>query len=121
VSMVYDVAHNLANIEEYEVVGRVRKLSCSCETEEAHSKSFSSTCHGAGLAMSRTRAKKVRSAWYWCALGGQVISMAVSQPELLAEEAPYAYKDISQVVRVCEAAGLSRTMAGLRPVGVVKG
>jgi tRNA-splicing ligase RtcB len=40
---------------------------------------------------------------------------------LLAEEAPYAYKDVSEVVSVCEGAGLSRVVARLRPVGVVKG
>jgi len=40
---------------------------------------------------------------------------------LLAEEAPYAYKDVSQVVGVVEAAGLSRRVARLRPLGVLKG
>jgi tRNA-splicing ligase RtcB (3'-phosphate/5'-hydroxy nucleic acid ligase) len=160
-SMVYDVAHNLAKIEEYEVDGRVRKLCVHRKgatrafgpghpeiperyreigqpvtipgsmgtasyvlvgTEEAQSKSFSSTCHGAGRAMSRTRAKKVMGGVELVReLEGQGISVAVSQPKLLAEEAPYAYKDVSQVVRACEGAGLSRTVARLRPVGVVKG
>ena len=40
---------------------------------------------------------------------------------MLAEEAPCAYKDVSEVVRACEGAGLSRTVARLRPVGVVEG
>ena len=39
----------------------------------------------------------------------------------LAEEAPDAYKDVDEVVAVCEAAGLSRRVARLRPIGVVKG
>jgi tRNA-splicing ligase RtcB len=49
------------------------------------------------------------------------IWVSTSQVRLLAEEAPYAYKDVSEVVRVCEAAGLSRRVARLRPMAVVKG
>ena len=71
-SMVYDVSHNLARFEEYNVEG-------------------------------------------W------VLGSAVSQPRLLAEEAFYAYKDVSQVVEACEGAGWSRTAARLRPVVVAKG
>ena len=40
---------------------------------------------------------------------------------LLAEEAPYAYKDVAEVVGVVEAVGLSRRVARLRPLGVLKG
>ena len=39
----------------------------------------------------------------------------------LAEEAPVAYKDVDEVVAVCEQAGLAHRVARLRPVGVVKG
>jgi tRNA-splicing ligase RtcB len=49
------------------------------------------------------------------------ILVSSTQPKLLAEEAPYAYKDVSEVVRVCEDVGLSRRVARLRPVAVVKG
>ncbi|HET7483620.1 MAG TPA: RtcB family protein, partial [Actinomycetota bacterium] len=38
-----------------------------------------------------------------------------------AEEAPYAYKEVSEVVETCEGAGISKVVARLRPVGVVKG
>ena len=41
--------------------------------------------------------------------------------DLLAEEAPGAYKDVSQVVEVCHQAGLARKVARMRPLGVVKG
>jgi len=72
--------------------------------------------------MSRTKARKVMSGVELVKqLEGQGIAVATSQPKLLAEEAPYAYKDVSQVVRTCEGAGLSRTVARLVPVGVVKG
>ncbi|HEX6261509.1 MAG TPA: RtcB family protein [Actinomycetota bacterium] len=83
---------------------------------------FASTCHGAGRAMSRTQAKKRMSGKELVKqLEGEGIVMAASKPRLLAEEAPYAYKDVSQVVDACEGAGLSRKVARLRPVGVVKG
>ncbi len=39
----------------------------------------------------------------------------------LAEEAPFAYKDVDEVVATCERAGLARRVARLRPLGVVKG
>ena len=39
----------------------------------------------------------------------------------LAEEMPEAYKDVERVVNVMHAAGISRKVARLRPIGVVKG
>jgi tRNA-splicing ligase RtcB len=39
----------------------------------------------------------------------------------LAEEAPFAYKDVDAVVDVVVRAGLARRVARLRPLGVVKG
>jgi tRNA-splicing ligase RtcB (3'-phosphate/5'-hydroxy nucleic acid ligase) len=91
-------------------------------TAEASERSFASTCHGAGRAMSRTKAKKVMSGpELKKSLEDRGITVAASQWRLLAEEAPYAYKDVSQVVDACQGAGLSRTVARLRPVGVVKG
>ena len=39
----------------------------------------------------------------------------------LAEEMPEAYKDISQVVEVAHGSGISRKVAKLRPLVVVKG
>jgi tRNA-splicing ligase RtcB len=72
--------------------------------------------------MSRTQAKKRMSGpELKKSLEERGITVAASQWRLLAEEAPYAYKDVSQVVDACEGAGLSRKVARLRPVGVVKG
>lgn len=83
---------------------------------------WSSTCHGAGRLMSRKAATKQM---HGGALRDELRSMGIlvstTQVRLLAEEAPYAYKDVSEVVRVCEAAGLSRRVARLRPLAVVKG
>jgi tRNA-splicing ligase RtcB len=39
----------------------------------------------------------------------------------LAEEAPFAYKDVDRVAEVVEGAGLARRIARLRPLGVIKG
>lgn len=83
---------------------------------------FSSTCHGAGRAKSRSGAKKT---WRGERLRDELAERGIAVRALsnpgLAEEAPGAYKDVDEVVRVCEAVGLSRRVARLRPVGVVKG
>ena len=72
--------------------------------------------------MSRTQAKKQMSGQELKRqLTTEGITLATSQPKLLAEEAPYAYKDVSEVVETCEGAGISKVVARLRPVGVVKG
>jgi tRNA-splicing ligase RtcB len=39
----------------------------------------------------------------------------------LAEEAPQAYKDVSEVVEITHQAGISRKVARTRPIGVIKG
>jgi tRNA-splicing ligase RtcB len=91
-------------------------------TDAASAKSFSSTCHGAGRAMSRTKAKKQMSGEdLRSQLETEGILLAKTRWKLLSEEAPYAYKDAGEVVSACEGAGLSRVVARLRPVGVVKG
>lgn len=54
-------------------------------------------------------------------LAEQGIEVRAGSLRELPEEAPYAYKDVEEVVRVCEEANLARRVARLRPVGVVKG
>ena len=91
-------------------------------TAGAERKAFASTCHGAGRALSRTQARKrINGHELARQLEEQGIALAPGSPKLLAEEAPFAYKDIDEVVRSCEGAGLTKTVAKLRPVGVVKG
>lgn len=83
---------------------------------------FASTCHGAGRAKSRTGAKKqVWGETLRDELEAEGIAVRALSDPGLAEEAPVAYKDVDEVVRVCERAGVSRRVARLRPVGVVKG
>jgi tRNA-splicing ligase RtcB (3'-phosphate/5'-hydroxy nucleic acid ligase) len=90
--------------------------------QRAEARSFSSTCHGAGRAMSRTAAKKVMSGPdLRRKLEGEGVVLAAANWKLLSEEAPYAYKDATEVVETCEQVGLSRVVARLRPAGVLKG
>jgi tRNA-splicing ligase RtcB (3'-phosphate/5'-hydroxy nucleic acid ligase) len=83
---------------------------------------FASTCHGAGRAKSRKQAKKAfRGDTLKRELGERGIQVRALSDPGVAEEAPDAYKDVDEVVRVCEQAGLSRRVARLVPLGVVKG
>jgi tRNA-splicing ligase RtcB (3'-phosphate/5'-hydroxy nucleic acid ligase) len=83
---------------------------------------FHSACHGAGRVMSRhaalraTTGRTVRDQ-----LERAGIAVRGSTARGLAEEAPLSYKDVDEVVRSCELAGLARRVARLRPIGVVKG
>lgn len=84
--------------------------------------SFGTSCHGAGRMMSRTeavrRASGRRIDKELDALG--IIARARGHKGL-AEEQPAAYKDVDQVVDVVHKAGISKKVARLRPVGVIKG
>jgi tRNA-splicing ligase RtcB len=83
---------------------------------------FSSTCHGAGRAMSRHAAlREIRGEALRRELESAGIRVRAVSVRGLAEEAPFAYKDVDEVVAVCERAGLARRVARLRPLGVVKG
>ena len=85
-------------------------------------RSFGTTCHGAGRAMSRTRARKtIDGGELRRQLEAQGIVVRCPSSKGLAEEAPAAYKDVEHVVDVVENAGLARRVARLVPIGVVKG
>jgi tRNA-splicing ligase RtcB len=85
-------------------------------------RAFGSTCHGAGRRMSRTGARKqVGGAELRRQLEAEGIVVRCPTNKGLAEEAPFAYKDVERVVQVVEAVGLATRVARLRPVGVVKG
>jgi tRNA-splicing ligase RtcB len=91
-------------------------------TEAGEALAFSSACHGAGRSMSRHQAArrwKGRSVVDEMAARGIV----VKSPSLrgVAEEAPGAYKDVTRVVQVADAAGLACRVARLEPIIVLKG
>jgi tRNA-splicing ligase RtcB len=84
--------------------------------------SFGTTCHGAGRRMSRTGARKeITGAKLRQQLEASGIVVRSASNRGLAEEAPFAYKDVEQVVEVVQRAGLAGRVARLCPVGVVKG
>ena len=72
--------------------------------------------------MSRTRARKrIKGAELRQRLEADGITVRCPSNRGLAEEAPFAYKDVEAVVEVVERAGLAARVAQLRPIGVVKG
>lgn len=91
-------------------------------TEKAMKETFGSTMHGSGRTMSRTAAKKkvIGAELKKKMAESGIIVRAVSMAGL-AEEAGFAYKDISEVVNTMEMAGISRKVVGLRPIGNIKG
>jgi len=159
--MVYDVAHNIAKIEEHAVdgarikvcvhrKGATRSFGPSAPelptvyhevgqpvlipgsmgtasyvlvgTQKAMDETFGSTCHGAGRVMSRHAAKRdVRGSELRQELEAQGIVVRAGSMSGLAEEAPSAYKDVDRVIEVVHGAGLSRKVARLVPIGVIKG
>jgi len=91
-------------------------------TEAAMQETFGSTCHGAGRVMSRHQAiKKAQGRQIDRELEQQGIIVRSASRNTLAEEMPAAYKDIDEVVRVVHETGISRKVAKLRPIGVIKG
>jgi len=160
-SLVYDVAHNIAKTEEHDVDGRRRRLVVHRKgatrafpphhgelveayrglgqpvlipgdmgrysyvlvgTEGAMRETFGSTCHGAGRLMSRTAAvKAARGRQIWRELEAKGILARSTGRDALEEEMPEAYKDVRQVVEVVERFGISKRVARLRPIGVIKG
>jgi tRNA-splicing ligase RtcB len=160
-TLLYDVAHNIAKLEEHAVDGVKKKLwvhrkgatrafpAGHPEVPDVYrsvgqpviipgdmgraswvlvggagsmARTFGTTCHGAGRAMSRTQSVKDAS-------GRRidkelesrgVIAMASSRLGL-AEEQPKAYKNVDDVVDVVHRADLSRKVARMRPIGVIKG
>jgi tRNA-splicing ligase RtcB len=142
--LVYDVCHNIAKVERHRgrdvvvhrkgatrsfpgqpvlIPGDMQRASWALVgLETALERSFGSTCHGAGRVLGRKEAKRriqVQDLRRQLAEAGVLVS--VGKAALLVEEAPQAYKDVSEVVQVCEGAGLSARVARMRPLAVLKG
>ena len=160
-SLIYDVAHNIAKVEEHIVNGKKKKLIVHRKgatrafppghpelpdiykhigqpvlipgdmgrasfvllgAEKAMQETFGSTCHGAGRVMSRHQAiKRAKGRAIWREMEDKGIIVRSAGRETLAEEMSEAYKDISNVVGVVHNAGISKKVARLRPIGVIKG
>jgi tRNA-splicing ligase RtcB (3'-phosphate/5'-hydroxy nucleic acid ligase) len=160
-ALVYDVAHNVAKMEEHIVDGRRMQLCVHRKgatrafgpgapdlpkeytpwgqpviipgsmgtssfllhgTHGAMERTFGSTCHGSGRVMSRTKARKALSGREVKeALAAEGIIVRAPHDGAIADEAPGVYKPSAEVVRVVDSAGLSRLVARLVPLGVIKG
>jgi len=88
----------------------------------ADNEAFDSSCHGAGRVWSRHRAQRecdVHRLRSEMARAG--VSLRPSSWRSATEEVPEAYKDVEAVVTAGERNHLSRLVARLVPVGVLKG
>lgn len=91
-------------------------------TTTAMKRTFGSTCHGAGRVQSRSSAKRsLTGAAVASDLAKRGIIVRAPNAAAIAEEAPDVYKPSSEVVQVVHDAGISRIVARLRPLGVIKG
>jgi tRNA-splicing ligase RtcB len=160
-SVIYDVCHNIAKVENHVVHG----TSCTCcvhrkgatrafggdhaELDSRFSgigqpvlvpgdmgtasyvlagprsgsnQAFASSCHGAGRQLSRSAARKsIDGPQLLEELHQQGITVHANTPNVLSEEAPAAYKDVDEVIRITAQAGLARPVARLKPFCVIKG
>ncbi len=141
---VYDIAHNIGKFEEHGgkkifihrkgatrsypglpvlIPGTMGTASYVLTgTEQALKETWGSACHGAGRLMSRTQALKGGNGRELTReLENAGITVQAREYKTLAEEAPYAYKDVDEIVNVCHNAGIAKKVARMRPLGVVKG
>ncbi len=160
-TLVYDVAHNIAKIETHEVDGKPKALCVhrkgatralpaghplvpvdyskmgtpvlipgdmgrysyvAVGGPKALKDSFGSCAHGAGRVMGRKQALRVTQGRRIAdELAHQGIVVRAAGESTLREEFSGAYKDVAEVIRVAENAGLAIPVVRLRPLGVVKG
>ncbi len=146
--IVYDVAHNIAKIEEYEINNQLQQLIIHRKgatrafpgqivlipgsmgtasyvllgQEKSLKQSFGSTCHGAGRKMSRSQAKReIHGGKLKLTLENQGIAVSAGSLSGLSEEAPNAYKNVDEVVEVVHQAGIAKKIVRLKPIAVIKG
>ena len=159
--LVYDVAHNIAKLEEHVVNGKKRKVVVHRKgatrafgpgnekipeiyrkigqpviipgdmgtasylligTKKAEEETFGTTAHGAGRVMGRREA--LRTLEFEEVMGElekKGIVVMSKGKRTLVEEAPEAYKDVDLVVRIVDELGISKKIARMVPIGVVKG
>jgi tRNA-splicing ligase RtcB len=161
IKLVYDVAHNIAKIEEHVVDGKKMMLCIHRKgatrsfgpgrreipetyrkigqpvlipgsmgtasyvlvgTKKAEEITFGSTAHGAGRVESRTQARReITGEQVKAELEAKDIVIEAGSWRGLVEEAPEAYKDIDEVVKVSHKAGIGNLVARLVPLAVMKG
>ena len=160
-SILYDVSHNIAKIENHQVGNKLKKLIVHRKgatrafgptnkelpvryqkvgqpviipgsmgsfsyilvgQDKAMALSFGSSCHGAGRRMSRKKAQKeFQGEKLVLDLKNKGITVMAASFREIAEEAPLAYKDITEVVNIVDLVGIAKKVARLKPLIVVKG
>lgn len=91
-------------------------------TSRAMEETFGSSCHGAGRLQSRRQASKTGKGKDLIGdLSKRGVFIQAKGMRTVAEEMPYAYKDVADVIDVMHHAGISRKVARLKPLGVIKG
>jgi tRNA-splicing ligase RtcB len=91
-------------------------------TARAMDDTFGSSCHGAGRLLSRGQAlKAARGRSIARELADRGIEVISRGKKTLGEEMSEAYKDVADVVGVMARAGITRLVARLEPMGVIKG
>lgn len=160
-SVLYDVAHNIAKIETHSIDGEIVRVCVHRKgatrafpkyhpeipkiykevgqpviipgdmgrasyilvgTEKAMENTFGSTCHGAGRVMSRAGAKRsITGREVLEELTKKGILVKTDNIKGLAEEASEAYKDVEKVIEIVEGSGISKKVARMKPLGVIKG
>ena len=158
--LIYDVAHNIAKIEEHVINGEkyrvvVHRKGATRAFPPGHpdipsdyssigqpvlipgsmgtasyilvgvreaARTWYSAPHGAGRWLSRGEAIRSYSPDRVIAeLGSKGIVVRAATKRVVSEEAPEAYKDVDRIVLVADKVGISRPVARLVPIGVVKG
>mgnify|MGYP001230562465 FL=1 len=144
--LLYDVSHNIAKIEDHVIHGK----TCTCcvhrkgatralpgqpvlvpgdmgtgswllEGKEGN-RAFSSSCHGAGRLLSRSQAKKqIDGKALKRELESRGIRIHANTSNIISEEAPDAYKDVDEVIGLSNSAGLTKPIARMMPLAVIKG
>jgi tRNA-splicing ligase RtcB len=85
-------------------------------------RAFSSSCHGAGRLLSRSEAKKtIDGKALKRDLESKGIRVHANTPNIMSEEAPAAYKDVDEVIALSNSAGLTKPIARMTPLAVIKG
>jgi tRNA-splicing ligase RtcB len=91
-------------------------------TQKAMEETFGSSCHGAGRNLSRHKAMKMAKGRNLVdELTKKGIIIQAKGYKTIAEEMPDAYKDVANVVDVMHQEGITKKVAKLRPIGVIKG
>ena len=85
-------------------------------------RAFSSSCNGAGRLLSRSQAKKqIDGKALKRELESRVIRIHANTSNIISEEAPDAYKDVDEVIGLSNSAGLTKPIARMMPLAVIKG